>query len=558
MPPVPIYVKGGIWSNIEDQILKAAIEKYGTHQWSKIASLLQKKTARQCELRWNEYLNPSLNFTPFSKDEDAQLLDLVRRLPNQWRTISDAMGRTPQICVDRYNVLLQGTDSDVKLGTSLDLEVGDIDLNAESRPARPDPVDLESMDKEMLAEARARLLNTQGKKATRKIRERMLEESKRVAQLQKRRELKQAGIDSKIRAPRKKYSTEIDYNADVVYEREPESGPYDTTQEDERAARAIKNFEKSVERKGLRENERGAKAKRKRAQEENPSVVGQSSVLTDDFKKPKLSLPLESSIDSVRKTKTASKRSKRSILRLFESLPEPTNDFEIELEDEFDDNDDETNKGGSDEHVISETQGAIYEDSADGVKTSVDHSSRSSSKLDPYRFLKTTLPLPSLISAPSDLVEVEFNKLLTFAAASNSAPVENAVFESTKLKLELTLSGLIPTKDIQQRLNTEYAERVKKLLESATYSAGPNADKIIELKSRVHGLQKAVDEVEFFRNKNQVSNEMVFSDLLPKIVEFRHTYSLNYKKYQNEYYACQTRRQRLQEHLYEAGAEQRR
>ena len=46
----------------------------------------------------------------------------------------------------------------------------------------------------MLSEARARLANTQGKKAKRKARERQLEEARRLAVLQKKRELKQAGI----------------------------------------------------------------------------------------------------------------------------------------------------------------------------------------------------------------------------------------------------------------------------------------------------------------------------------------------------------------------------
>jgi hypothetical protein len=51
-----------------------------------------------------------------------------------------------------------------------------------------------STEKEMLSEARARLANTQGKKAKRKARERALEEARRLAILQKKRELKAAGI----------------------------------------------------------------------------------------------------------------------------------------------------------------------------------------------------------------------------------------------------------------------------------------------------------------------------------------------------------------------------
>ena len=48
---------------------------------------------------------------------------------------------------------------------------------------------------EMLSEARARLANTQGKKAKRKAREKQLEEARRLTSLMKRRELKEAGIE---------------------------------------------------------------------------------------------------------------------------------------------------------------------------------------------------------------------------------------------------------------------------------------------------------------------------------------------------------------------------
>ena len=58
-------------------------------------------------------------------------------------------------------------------------------------------------EKEMLSEARARLANTQGKKAKRKARERQLEEARRLAVLQKKRELKAAGIIMRHKTKRK-------------------------------------------------------------------------------------------------------------------------------------------------------------------------------------------------------------------------------------------------------------------------------------------------------------------------------------------------------------------
>lgn len=264
MAPAPVYVKGGVWTNIEDQILRAAIQKYGTHQWSKIASLLHKKNARQCEIRWNEFLNPQLNFMGFSKEEDIKLLTLARKLPNQWRTISDMMGRTAQLCMERYNKLLSSedidelsdtnVDKDLRVDTSSGFKIGDINPHADTQIAKPDKDELEDDEKEMLAEARARLLNTQGKKGTRRIRERMLEESKRIAELQKRRELKQAGVKLHVKKQKKKYADEIDYNADIPYEQTPLPGLYDTENEDQQMLKELKKYEQKVEKKGIHED----------------------------------------------------------------------------------------------------------------------------------------------------------------------------------------------------------------------------------------------------------------------------------------------------------------
>ena len=112
------------------------------------------------------------------------------------------------------------------------LRPGEIDPLPESRPARPDAVDMDEDEKEMLSEARARLANTKGKKAKRKAREKQLEEARRLAVVQKQRELQAAGIDSKSRTVRK---GEVDYNAEVAFERRPPPGFFSTRDEDEKA-----------------------------------------------------------------------------------------------------------------------------------------------------------------------------------------------------------------------------------------------------------------------------------------------------------------------------------
>lgn len=101
----------------------------------------------------------------------------------------------------------------------------------------------------MLSEARARLANTQGKKAKRKARERMLDDAKRLASLAKLRELKvgrgastlpplcarppahpahpqAAGIDMTKRKRRRKDG--IDYATEIPFQRVAPAGYFDT------------------------------------------------------------------------------------------------------------------------------------------------------------------------------------------------------------------------------------------------------------------------------------------------------------------------------------------
>nr|CAG4645390.1 EOG090X02CC [Lynceus sp. MCZ IZ 141354] len=83
---------------------------------------------------------------------------------------------------------------------------------------------------EMLSEARARLANTQGKKAKRKAREKQLEEARRLASLQKRRELRAAGIGGN-RPYMRKRKRGVDYNAEIPFEKKPALGFYNTAEE---------------------------------------------------------------------------------------------------------------------------------------------------------------------------------------------------------------------------------------------------------------------------------------------------------------------------------------
>jgi pre-mRNA-splicing factor CDC5/CEF1 len=237
----PPQLKGGVWKNSEDEILKAAVMKYGLNQWSRVASLLPRKTPKQCKARWMEWLDPSVKKTEWTREEEERLLHLAKLMPAQWRTIAPLVGRTAAQCIEHYEKLLDAAQAGEGAGAGGErkedprrLRPGEIDPQPEVKPARPDPVDMDEDEKEMLSEARARLANTQGKKAKRKVRERMLEEAKRLAQLQKTRELKAAGINVDGRKRKKSKTDSIDYANEVPFEKRAPAGFFDTGSEDAR------------------------------------------------------------------------------------------------------------------------------------------------------------------------------------------------------------------------------------------------------------------------------------------------------------------------------------
>ena len=359
-----IMIKGGVWKNTEDEILKAAVMKYGKNQWSRISSLLVRKSAKQCKARWYEWLDPSIKKTEWTREEDEKLLHLAKLMPTQWRTIAPIVGRTPAQCLEvrppapppprvnsprafpstldpidvdlnpprrsrpeipravsrtllsdfpppfappqRYEKLLDAASQrDEDYDPSDDprrLRPGEIDPNPESKPARPDAVDMDEDEREMLSEARARLANTKGKKAKRKAREKQLEEARRLASLQKKRELKAAGIETVKRAKRVRG---IDYNAEIAFERKPAPGFYDVTEE--RLAQPDpfdeKNFKPTTveemegpRKKDLEEKLRAQDVKRQRINERRdaPSAVATTNALNDPSavrRRSKLMLP---------------------------------------------------------------------------------------------------------------------------------------------------------------------------------------------------------------------------------------------------------------------------
>ncbi|KFD56977.1 hypothetical protein M514_02234 [Trichuris suis] len=295
---VRVIIKGGVWRNTEDEVLKAAVMKYGKNQWSRVASLLHRKSAKQCKARWFEWLDPSIKKTEWSREEDEKLLHLSKLMPTQWRTIAPIVGRTASQCLERYEYLLDRAVSKAdglveEADDPRKLRPGEIDPCPETKPARPDPIDMDEDELEMLSEARARLANTQGKKAKRKARERQLEEARRLASLQKRRELRAAGI---AWGRGQLFKKGIDYNEEIPFQRHPLPGFHDPSEDKvltdmntKRISQKLEEKRKSREAATAEEKRKGRERQKKRKTEGLTDAM--FAKLQKEKKRSKLVLP---------------------------------------------------------------------------------------------------------------------------------------------------------------------------------------------------------------------------------------------------------------------------
>lgn len=90
--------------------------------------------------------------------EDEKLLHLAKLMPTQWRTIAPIVGRTATQCLERYQKLLDEAEAkeNEELGLAgpegaeglpaddvRRLRPGEIDPDPETKPARPDPIDMD-------------------------------------------------------------------------------------------------------------------------------------------------------------------------------------------------------------------------------------------------------------------------------------------------------------------------------------------------------------------------------------------------------------------------------
>ena len=77
----------GTWSKKEDDLLQELM-KEDFKNWGELARFFPGRTAKQCRERWSHHLDPTIDKSPFTVEEDEIALVLYSELGPQWSNIA--------------------------------------------------------------------------------------------------------------------------------------------------------------------------------------------------------------------------------------------------------------------------------------------------------------------------------------------------------------------------------------------------------------------------------------------------------------------------------------
>ncbi|KAJ3439402.1 homeodomain-like protein-related [Anaeramoeba flamelloides] len=101
-------LKKGPWTKEEDGLLKKTVKSYGDLNWKFISSHIPKRTSKQCRERWKNKLDPSINHSAWTKEEDEILIEKQAIYGNSWCKIKTYLpGRPDNMIKNRWNSTLK-------------------------------------------------------------------------------------------------------------------------------------------------------------------------------------------------------------------------------------------------------------------------------------------------------------------------------------------------------------------------------------------------------------------------------------------------------------------
>ena len=100
-------IKKGQWTKEEDDLLIQYVEQYGT-KWTEISKKMKNRTGKQIRDRYLNSLQPSINKSHFTEEEDKKILELYAKYGKAWSGIAcELPGRTADMVKNRFYCTLK-------------------------------------------------------------------------------------------------------------------------------------------------------------------------------------------------------------------------------------------------------------------------------------------------------------------------------------------------------------------------------------------------------------------------------------------------------------------
>ena len=99
------------FSKEDDARLKLLVSQYGDNAWN-LLSIVMNKTKRQLKDRWCKYLDPKINNSPWSEEEDKLLIEKYKEIGNKWCILSKYFDRrTDNSIKNRWKYLVRNSQN---------------------------------------------------------------------------------------------------------------------------------------------------------------------------------------------------------------------------------------------------------------------------------------------------------------------------------------------------------------------------------------------------------------------------------------------------------------